>query len=647
MVQDEGPGKGRPRGLFEAPGLWRDAYPSGRTSSVVTFAARVRADLGHSPQRRILLIGEDEDAIAAIIDLLGLLGRDRYDHARLSHLPLSFNRNGPAYDAVVLAAESSPADSLPICARLQAADLSAPVILVATGIDDDTLGQAIDVGVSEVLDALDLDAQGLDRAIQTAVARHRREERLQIEARLDDLTGLANRTSFRDRLDHALTLARRGNGKVALLMIDLDGFKAVNDRYGHPSGDELLKRVGERMRSRVRESDTVARLGGDEFGVLLPNIVRREDASVVIRKLLDTIRPPVQLDAYTASITASIGVAIFLDHAADAGQLIRLADAAMYRAKNDGGNGCAWHGEARVAARPEAEELAHACAADAVTISLRPQIALAPGRIVVGMRPTWHHPRSGMVDLLALRTLVEEAGLIDRLTEQLLSEAVQKLQAWQRHGFTQVEVAIPMLSRRPLAWADLAQQVGARMRQYDLSPARLQIEIDEAQFVDDLTRGGHGIAAFRETGVRLAVDRFGSGVTPLALLTSLRPAALRLCEEALDPHGSREKRAMFQSVTALASCLGIRTVAMGANDADRMAMARSIGVDAVESTLGYAHQGDACLSWLQVATRRACRSTASADMHSTINDDHLPGDRPGCQEIAQRRHDFLGASSLT
>jgi diguanylate cyclase (GGDEF)-like protein len=646
MVQDEGPQAGRPRGLEEAPGLWSGEHAAGLSSSVVTFATRMRADVRQADRRRLLLIGDDDDTVSLITELLGRLGSQSYEFTCLSHLPLSFGRSGPI-DAVVVAADPGLTESLPICARLEATGLSAPVVLVGAGLDDKMVERAIDVGVSEVLEALDLDAHGLDRAIQTAMARHRRDARLQVEARLDELTGLANRTSFRDRLEHALTLARRGNGKVALLMIDLDGFKAVNDRYGHPCGDELLKRVGERMRSRVRESDTVGRLGGDEFGVLLPNIVRREDAAVVIRKLLDTIRAPVEMDGWSAAITASIGVAVFPDHGTDAAQLTRLADAAMYRAKNTGGDRCAWHGENRSVIGPEAEELARASTTNAVLIGLRPQLAIRPGAIVVALRPLWRHPHSGMVDLLALRPLVEEAGLIDHLTEEMIGQAVRTLRTWQQHGFSDVEVALPMLSRRPLAWADLAQQVDARLRQYDLTPARLQVEVEEAQIVDDLTRGGHGVAAFREAGVRLTVDRFGSGVTPLGLLTGFRPAALRLCEEALDPIQTGERLAMFQSVALLCRSLGIRTVAVGAEDAGRMALARSIGVDAIESAMGYVHSGEACLPWLEVAVRRTRRAASSGQVHASVDQDHLAGDRVGSQQVAERRHDFLGTSRLT
>ncbi|WP_027133731.1 diguanylate cyclase domain-containing protein [Geminicoccus roseus] len=607
MVQDNGPRNKPPAGLFEVPGLWRGPKIPARAANVAGLAARVTASPGSERQEalRILLLGDDPDTVEALRSLLERAGPNRYASQWLPEIPLNFRADPTPCDAVVVATDPDLSRGLASITALRAAAFPSPVLLAADGVDDEAVERAVAFGAADVLEAADLDPQTLDRAIRTALTRDARDRRLHQAARRDDLTGLANRVSFRDRLDHALTLARRGGGKLALLQIDLNGFKSINDRFGHPGGDELLRRIGERIRSRVRESDTVARLGGDEFGVLLPNIVRPEDAAVVVRKILEAIRPPIDLDGQPARVTASIGVAIFPDHAEDAPRLIRLADAAMYRAKRAEGSGCCWHDESRPLACPEAEELAAAFPSGAVTYVLRPQVGLDANRVTVGLRPVWRHPRNGTLDLLAMRALVEEAGLVDQLTERLLAGAVAKLTEWRRHGYDRVRISIPMLSRRSLAWAGLAERIAGDARQQEIPPERMEVEIDEQVLIEDAATGGQGAAAFARAGIPIAADQFGAGAMAVGLFTMLQPASVRFCAEALDPAGGDARLALFQGVAGLARRMGIHTVATGADDAQRMERARRIGVAAVETGLGYALATDLCLPWLQVATRRA------------------------------------------
>ena len=607
MVQDNGPRIGFGGALSEAPAFWSGPDPTIKSSHSNALTTRIAMGRrpGQNTKIRVLLLGDDTEAVGLIQMLLERTELDSYSAHWLHEIPLNFHRDGADWDAVVIVGDPELTKSSITLTALRAAGLSAPILLVASGIDDEAIERAIDRGAAEVLEAIDLDVETLDRGIRTSLARHARDCRLHQAARRDDLTGLANRASFRDRLDHALTLARRGDGKLALLLIDLNDFKAINDRFGHPGGDELLRRIGERMRARMRESDTVARLGGDEFGVLLPNIARPEDAAVVVRKLIEAIRAPVDLDGQAANVTASIGVAIFPDHAQDPTKLIRLADAAMYRAKHLDGSGCCWHDETRPLACPEAEELLEAFASDRVTYTWRPQVALEPGRVAVGIRPVWRHPQSGVLDLLTMRPLLEEAGLIEELTERLLVVGLKRLVEWRRHGFDRVRISVPMLSRRRLAWAELAARMEALARAHEIRTDRLEIEIDEQLLIDDLLTGGHGAAAFARAGVPIAIDRFGNGAMAVGLFNEVRPATIRFCPAALGWVADPDRLAAFQAVAGLARRLSIHTVATGADDVQRMDMARRIGVEAVESRLGHATDTELCLSWLQVATRRA------------------------------------------
>jgi diguanylate cyclase (GGDEF)-like protein len=193
--------------------------------------------------------------------------------------------------------------------------------------------EAMALGVSDFLDKSRIDATLLERTIRYALARHRQAERLNRLAQYDELTGLANRSLFQDRLRRAVAWARRHDRLAAVMILDLNGFKAVNDRLGHGAGDRLLAIMASRLTRRLRETDTIARLGGDEFALLVENLAKPEHAALVARKLLDTVAPPVDLDEQQVSVTASLGVALCPRDGEDAAELVRLADRAMYAAK--------------------------------------------------------------------------------------------------------------------------------------------------------------------------------------------------------------------------------------------------------------------------------------------------------------------------
>jgi diguanylate cyclase (GGDEF)-like protein len=212
-------------------------------------------------------------------------------------------------------------------------------IVVMTGLDDDSLAiQVSEHGAQAYLVKGKNEPASLSRAIRCAIARKRFEAVLAKQAYFDSLTGLANRGLFNDRLTHALARAKRTDMRVALMFIDLDNFKTVNDRFGHKVGDELLRAVAEALRGAVRQTDTVARLGGDEFTVLLEPLEDASDADVVARKILDAFHAPITLSGACVQVTLSIGIAVFPEHARKADELVQFADAAMFFAKRGGGN---------------------------------------------------------------------------------------------------------------------------------------------------------------------------------------------------------------------------------------------------------------------------------------------------------------------
>ncbi len=252
---------------------------------------------------------------------------------------------GGGFDVCLLEPALPDGDGLEIVRAAPGRGCGAPIIVLAEGGSLELDLQAMALGVADFLDKPGLDAILLERAMRYALARQRRAEQLSRQAQHDELTGLANRSLFQDRLERALAWARRHERLLAVMVLDLNGFKAVNDRLGHAAGDRLLAIMGRRLSDRLRETDTVARLGGDEFAILIENLAKPEHAALVARKLLEAVAPPVAVDGETVGVTASLGVALYPRDGEDGATLAREADRAMYRAKAEGGNLCRFSSE--------------------------------------------------------------------------------------------------------------------------------------------------------------------------------------------------------------------------------------------------------------------------------------------------------------
>ncbi|HSA80232.1 MAG TPA: EAL domain-containing protein [Geminicoccaceae bacterium] len=490
----------------------------------------------------------------------------------------------------------------------------APIIMLAGASTLELDLRAMALGVADLLDKKRLDPTGLGRTVRYALARQRHADRLSRLAQYDELTGLANRSLFQDRLEHALAWARRHDRLVAVMILDLNGFKAVNDRLGHVAGDRLLAIVAQRLTGRLRETDTVARLGGDEFAILIENLAKPEHAALVARKLLDTVAPPATVDGEEVMVTASLGVAVYPRDGQDGAQLVREADRAMYRAKAEGGNLCRFASdqlERRVQRGALLEtDLRRGLEQGEFTLHYQPQVTLTPGALGIAAQLRWRHPQLGPIGPERFLSLAEDNGLLEALTDWLFEAACGQARSWRDQGLARMHLALPLLSRQQLAWSGLSARLGASLRAAGLTAGSLEIELREELLLNDADAGGHALAALKELGVRVALDGYGSGSTALRSLQLGVLDTLKLARELhQDVPADTRRSAVVAAIVALARELGLRVVAEGIDRQEQLASLRRYGCDAVQAFMSCPPlPAEACTGWLRQASARVAGS---------------------------------------
>jgi diguanylate cyclase (GGDEF)-like protein len=393
-------------------------------------------------------------------------------------------------------------------------------------------------------------------------------------AMYDALTGLPNRTLLRELFVHAAAAARREDVPMALLFVDLDHFKAVNDAHGHAAGDELLIAVSHRMRAALRESDIVCRLGGDEFLVLLPRVEGWDQVAATADRLVRTVQLPQPLAgvAEPVRVGASIGIALYPADTADFDALVREADVAMYRSKDLGrGRYSFYHADMDVTLRARLElerELAEAIEQGQLRLHYQPVIDVRDGR-VTGCEALvrWQHPRRGLLAPDAFIEAAEETGLIGPLGAWVLETACDQLAQWHARGHAALQVAVNVsaLQLRDMDFAERVQQVMAR---HGLGRQVLVLELTESTLLADSDAAQRAMAALHAAGVQLAVDDFGTGYSSLAALKLVQPDRLKIDRSFVHDLPQRgSDAALVEAMFGMARALGIAVVAEGVETA--------------------------------------------------------------------------------
>jgi diguanylate cyclase (GGDEF)-like protein len=401
----------------------------------------------------------------------------------------------------------------------------------------------------------------------------------------DSLTDLPNRTLFHDRVRQALTSARRDHVPAAVMIMDLDRFKEVNDTLGHASGDELLKQVGLRLSASLRESDTVARLGGDEFGVLLPKVVDAEAAVAVARKLRTTLEEPFTIHGLTLQMEASVGIALYPDHGGDVQSLLQRADVAMYVAKEHPA-GCEVYTRERDDYSPDRltllTELRRAIDRGELLLHYQPKADLRTGEIHgVEALVRWEHPERGMIPPDEFIPAAQKTGVIGPLTMFVLDEALRQCRTWSLQG---LELCVAVnLSTRNLLDLHLPEAVGELLARWEVPAGLLELEITESTILADPVRAMQILSRLDEMGVRLSIDDFGTGYSSLAYLKRLPVDELKIDKSfILGMDESENDEVIVRSTIDLGRNLGLRVVAEGVESAQGWSRLAQLGCNVAQ-----------------------------------------------------------------
>ena len=426
--------------------------------------------------------------------------------------------------------------------------------------------------------------------ISDITSRKEVEERLSYAANHDPLTGLPNRSLFHERLSRALARAQRNHGMVALLFIDLDRFKQVNDTLGHLVGDLLLQQVAERVSGTIRQGDTVARLAGDEFTVILEEIQDPRDVAVVAHKIVRLLAEPFDLAGQSSSISSSVGVALYPTDAGDAQTLIKLADASMYRAKQGGRNACQFHSEAVNAQAFERlvleDALRGALERAEFLLHFQPVFSVDSGKVAaVEALLRWRHPQVGLVMPTQFIGLAEETGLVQAIGQWVLGSACAQVKAWHDAGFGEIDLGVN-LSAAQLRQDGFVEVVAGALESSGLRPERLVLEIPEGGVLDRGADVAEAIARLSALGVRLAIDEFGAGFSSFTFLRRLPANVLKVAQSFVrNIGGAADDDEIIGAIVAVARGLHMTVVAPGIETEAQFRRLVNDGCDRVQGFL--------------------------------------------------------------
>ncbi|EGI78052.1 putative bifunctional diguanylate cyclase/phosphodiesterase [Hylemonella gracilis] len=415
-------------------------------------------------------------------------------------------------------------------------------------------------------------------------ARKQVERQVEFLAYRDVLTGLPNRSLLQDRFAQAIARAERHHRKVALLFLDLDHFKTINDSLGHATGDALLKEVARRLSDGMRESDTISRQGGDEFLVVLSDLEGTEMITPVLLKIRERLQQPLLFDGHELSISSSIGVALYPDDGLDFETLLKKADTALYRAKDAGRNQARFFDEQM---NTEAVDhlrlkngLHRALSRGELELHYQPQFDLRTGAVIgVEALLRWRHPEEGLISPARFVPVAEDSGLIVPIGEWVIRQACAQAMAWRQAGLPPLLMAVN-LSAVQFRRGDVQTIVAQALRDTGLAPELLELELTESILLQNTERVLEGVDQIKQLGVKLSIDDFGTGYSSLAYLKRFAVDKLKIDQSFVhDLARDSDNAAIVRAIIQMAAGLGLRTIAEGVEDAEVLAVLRRFGCD--------------------------------------------------------------------
>jgi diguanylate cyclase (GGDEF)-like protein len=428
--------------------------------------------------------------------------------------------------------------------------------------------------------------ENFDRADEKTKA----DARIEYLASHDSLTRLPNREMFNGLLHHAIEAACRHRRRFAVLFIDLDRFKVINDSLGHDAGDILLVEIANRLRQTLRSSDVVARLGGDEFVVILEEAAESHDVERIASNLLSVLSQPLQLSGHECHATASIGIAMYPADGPDAQTLTKNADMAMYLAKEDGKNGFRFFTK-EVKTQPIERltlesALRRALERDQFALHYQPKVDMATGQITgVEALLRWTHPELGVLPPAQFIPLAEETGLIVPVGRWVLKEACAQNMAWQRGGLRPVSMAVN-LSPRQFVDEHLLQDIDEALAASGMSAVLLQLEVTESMVMRNVSRAVKVLDAIQRRGIRLAIDDFGTGYSSMSLMKQFPIDTIKIDRSFVrDLPDDSEDKAIAQAIISMGKALGMTVVAEGVETAEQQTFLRDHACDEMQGFL--------------------------------------------------------------
>jgi diguanylate cyclase (GGDEF)-like protein len=469
-----------------------------------------------------------------------------------------------------------------------------PVVLVGNHHDEHVAMEAVRAGVQDVLLLDHMDSFHFIRSLRYAIERqnilHSVERSRTLERYLayhDTLTKLPNRQLFVDRLIQSIAQARRNETRVAVLFIDLDGFKLINDTMGHSAGDLMLISFAERLKGCIRESETASRFGGDEFAVILSDIEGEHDASIVAQRILESLRHPLIIMGQECQLGTSIGISIYPNDGASAEALIRHADTAMYMAKQEGGHHFLFFtpsmmkGESEQPAKEK--NIRKALELGQLLLHFQPQLDLKSGNIqCVEALVRWEHPRYGIITPEHFIPAAEKSGMILPIGEYVLRKACEQSREWQERGLPRVRIAVN-LSIRQLKYRHLLSQINDVLQSTCMDPDLLGLEITENSAIHQGDETVQLLQSLKQRGIQLSIDDFGIGYSSLGYLKRLPVQMLKIDRSfVVNMTQGSEDVAIVRAIIAMAHSLGIRVTAEGVETEEQLEILSSLHCDAIQ-----------------------------------------------------------------
>jgi len=478
-----------------------------------------------------------------------------------------------------------------------------PVIMLTGQRDREIDVQAMKAGAADYLVKGEIGAALFERSIRYAIERSRADQEITRLAFYDSLTGLPNRALFLDRLTQAAARTERGQGLTAVLFLDIDNFKRINDTLGHHVGDLLLKAIADRLTERVRKGDTVARpsgvaggesliarLGGDEFVVLLGDVGRPEDSSVVAKRILRELSEPFDLEGHEVFISASIGIAVAPFDGQETNQLLTNADTAMYEVKDEGKNSFKFYEPTMHAVALERLKLEgalrRAVTNEEFVLHYQPEFDARTEKLVaLEALVRWYIPEQGLIPPGEFIPLAEETGLITEIGDWVLQAACRQNRQWADAGLGPVPIAVN-LSTQQFGQADLADKIRGAITEFGIPPGCLLLEITESTMMKNTDATAQRLQELDNMGVRLAIDDFGTGYSSLSYLKRFPLHALKVDRSfIMDVVEDPDDAAIVRAIIAMAHSLKLTVVAEGVETQDQMRFLLTEGCDLVQGFL--------------------------------------------------------------